>query len=54
MQVDVAADDIIFRRLADSGAVELAASEEKPEPTPLGGRGYSVSFQADLLAYSAL
>lgn len=42
MQVDIAADDIIFNRLRESGAVATASSEEKPEEISLGGRGYSV------------
>jgi len=42
VQVDIAADDIIFNRLRESDAVATASSEEKPEEISLGGRGYSV------------
>lgn len=42
MQVDLVADDILFRRLRECGAVEMASSEEKPDEIHLGGKGFSV------------
>ena len=42
LQVDVAADDLVFQALRSSGAVATASSEERPEEIDLGGHGYSV------------
>ena len=44
IQVDIAADDIIFNRLKQSCAVATASSEERPEEINVGGQGYAVAF----------
>ncbi len=44
LQVDIAADDIIFNRLKQSCAVATASSEERPKEITVGGQGYAVAF----------
>mmetsp|Transcript_3452 Transcript_3452/g.9929 ORF Transcript_3452/g.9929 Transcript_3452/m.9929 type:complete len:305 (+) Transcript_3452:96-1010(+) len=44
LKADVAADEIIFRKLRECGAVETASSEENTSMEPMGGTGYSVAF----------
>ncbi|KAK9829955.1 hypothetical protein WJX72_008858 [[Myrmecia] bisecta] len=44
LQVDVQADEIVFRHLKDCGAVETASSEEQSDIHRLEGSGYSVAF----------
>ncbi|CAB1107984.1 unnamed protein product [Ectocarpus sp. CCAP 1310/34] len=47
LDVDLAADEIIFQEFKSCGAVAVAASEEKPVEAPMGGsteRLYSVGF----------
>ena len=42
LNVDLISNDIIFRRLKETQFVATASSEETPEETPLGGKGYAV------------
>ena len=42
MEVDMAADMLIFAKLRECGAVETASSEETAECVELGGHGFSV------------
>ena len=51
LEVDTAADRIIFSRLRDSGAVETASSEETSDMINLNGKGFSVSFLNHSLLY---
>ncbi|CAL8468441.1 g7981 [Coccomyxa elongata] len=44
LEVDIAADDIIFNRLKQSCAVATASSEERPKEITVGGQGYAVAF----------
>ena len=43
LDVDMAADTLIFSKLQECGAVETASSEETTEMKPLGGQGFSAS-----------
>ena len=42
LEVDMAADMLIFAKLRECGAVETASSEETAESVELGGHGFSV------------
>lgn len=42
LEVDKAADTIVFDKLRESGAVETASSEETSDMVKLGGSGFSV------------
>eukprot|EP01062_Namystynia_karyoxenos_P016162 TRINITY_DN1588_c1_g4_i1.p2 TRINITY_DN1588_c1_g4~~TRINITY_DN1588_c1_g4_i1.p2 ORF type:complete len:346 (+),score=108.72 TRINITY_DN1588_c1_g4_i1:69-1040(+) len=44
LEVDVATDKAVFDRLRACGSCSIAASEETPVETDLGGSGYSVAF----------
>ena len=48
LELDVAADTLIFAKLRECGAVETASSEETSEMVSLGGQGFSVRLM-DLL-----
>lgn len=41
---DIEADNSILKALTESGAVEVASSEEQPHDIPLNGKGYSVAY----------
>jgi fructose-1,6-bisphosphatase len=42
LKADVAADTVLFQKLRECGAVEIASSEENTAMVPMGGSGYSV------------
>lgn len=44
LEVDIAADMLIFAKLRECGAVETASSEETAEIVDLGGHGFCVRF----------
>lgn len=44
LKADVAADTVLFQKLRECGAVEIASSEENTAMVPMGGSGYSVAF----------
>lgn len=44
LAIDILANNVIFSRLAECGAVATASSEETPVEDPVGGVGYSTAF----------
>ena len=45
LELDVAADTLVFAKLKECRVVETASSEETSEMVNLGGQGFSVRFQ---------
>lgn len=41
LDIDIAADEVVYEALRSSNAVSYASSEETPTEVPLGGAGYS-------------
>lgn len=51
LELDIAADTLIFAKLRECGAVETASSEETSEMVDLGGQGFSVRALFKILVF---